>query len=178
MGSIFSKIYYKLILKKDIKVLILGLDAAGKTTILFQFKIGKAVNAIPTIGFNVESIQNKNIKLNIWDTGGGDKIKELYHHYYPDTKVLIFVIDSSDKVRINKAKELLNRALFHKELKDAIFLILANKKDIAVMSVTEIIEILELNNLKERVWNCIGTSAITGEGIKEGLDWVYKNIKK
>jgi len=85
------------------------LDAAGKTTILYKLKLGEIVTTIPTIGFNVETVEYKNICFTVWDVGGQDKIRPLWRHYFQNTQGLIFVIDSNDRDRINEAeKELLS----------------------------------------------------------------------
>lgn len=81
-----------------------GLDAAGKTTILYKLKLGEIVTTIPTIGFNVETVEYKNISFTVWDVGGQDKIRPLWRHYYQNTQGLIFVVDSSDVKRIQEAE--------------------------------------------------------------------------
>lgn len=86
-----------------------GLDAAGKTTILYKLKLGEIVTTIPTIGFNVETVEYKNICFTVWDVGGQDKIRPLWRHYFQNTQGLIFVVDSNDRDRITEAeKELQN----------------------------------------------------------------------
>ena len=55
---------------REMRILMVGLDAAGKTTILYKLKLGEVVNTIPTIGFNVETVEYKNISFNVWDVGG------------------------------------------------------------------------------------------------------------
>lgn len=75
---------------------MLGLDAAGKTTILYKLKLNDSVSTIPTVGFNVECVSYKNVKFNVWDVGGQDKIRPLWRHYYTGTQGLIFVVDSAD----------------------------------------------------------------------------------
>lgn len=88
---------------------IVGLDAAGKTTILYKLKLGEIVTTIPTIGFNVETVEYKNICFTVWDVGGQDKIRPLWRHYFQNTQGLIFVVDSNDRERIAEAeKELQN----------------------------------------------------------------------
>lgn len=90
-----------------------GLDAAGKTTILYKLKLGEIVTTIPTIGFNVETVEYKNISFTVWDVGGQDKIRPLWRHYYQNTQGLIFVVDSSDVKRIQEAEnELANMVCF------------------------------------------------------------------
>ena len=89
--------------------LTVGLDAAGKTTILYKLKLGEIVTTIPTIGFNVETVEYKNICFTVWDVGGQDKIRPLWRHYFQNTQGLIFVIDSNDRERITEAQDELQK---------------------------------------------------------------------
>ena len=88
MGLSFSKVFGKLFGKKDVRILMVGLDAAGKTTILYKLKLGEVVTTIPTIGFNVETVEYKNISFTVWDVGGQDKIRPLWRHYYQVSRCL------------------------------------------------------------------------------------------
>ena len=178
MGSYFSKLLGSLFEKREMRILMLGLDAAGKTTILFKLKLGEVVQSIPTIGFNVETVEFKNSKFNVWDVGGQDKIRVMWKHYYQNAEGLIFVVDSSDRNRIDKAREELHKMLAEEDLKDAVLLVLANKQDIAVMDVKEVIERLELASIKGRAWHCQGTSAISGQGLTEGFTWLHKKLSQ
>lgn len=90
---------------------MLGLDGAGKTTILFKLKLGEVVSSIPTIGFNVETVEYKNIKFTVWDVGGQDSIRAMWKHYYQNADALIYVVDSSDRNRFNTAKDVLQKML-------------------------------------------------------------------
>ena len=82
MGIKITKLFDKLFSKKEMRILMLGLDAAGKTTILYRLKLGEVVQGVPTIGFNVETVEYKNIKFTVWDVGGQDKIRLLWRHYF------------------------------------------------------------------------------------------------
>ena len=82
MGVSFAKLFAGLFGKKEMRILMVGLDAAGKTTILYKLKLGEVVTTIPTIGFNVETVEYKNISFTVWDVGGQDKIRPLWRHYY------------------------------------------------------------------------------------------------
>lgn len=178
MGLAISKLFDKLFGKKEMRILMLGLDAAGKTTILYKLKLGEVVSSVPTIGFNVETVEYKNIKFTVWDVGGQDKIRLLWRHYYQNTQGLIFVVDSSDKDRIDIAKEELQRMLGEEELRDAVVLVFANKQDMGVMSVADITERLALHSMRGREWFIQGTCAITGDGLYDGLDWLTKVVHK
>ncbi|KAI2565433.1 hypothetical protein G5576_007594 [Homo sapiens] len=129
MGNIFGNLLKSLIGKKEMRILMVGLDAAGKTTILYKLKLGEIVTTIPTIGFNVETVEYKNISFTVWDVGGQDKIRPLWRHYFQNTQGLIFVVDSNDRERVNEAREELMRMLAEDELRDAVLLVFANKQD-------------------------------------------------
>ena len=130
MGFFFSKIWKALLSKRDVRILMVGLDAAGKTTILYQLKMGETVKTIPTIGFNVETLDYKGLNFTVWDVGGQDKIRVLWKHYYQNTDGLIFVVDSNDRDRIEDAAEELKKMLAEEELKDCAVLVMANKQDL------------------------------------------------
>ncbi|XP_069916664.1 ADP-ribosylation factor 2 isoform X4 [Oryctolagus cuniculus] len=86
MGNVFEKLFKSLFGKKEMRILMVGLDAAGKTTILYKLKLGEIVTTIPTIGFNVETVEYKNISFTVWDVGGQDKIRPLWRHYFQNTQ--------------------------------------------------------------------------------------------
>jgi len=186
MGLAFSKFWSRMFGKQEMRILMVGLDAAGKTTILYKLKLGEVVTTIPTIGFNVETVEYKNISFTVWDVGGQDKIRPLWRHYYQNTQGVIFVVDSNDRDRIDdskdyehSAKEELNRMLAEDELRDAVLLVFANKQDLPnAMKVQEVTERLGLNKLRNRQWYIQGCSAPTGDGLYEGLDWLSNTLSK
>lgn len=98
------------------RILMVGLDAAGKTTILYKLKLGEVVTTIPTIGFNVETVEYKNLSFTVWDVGGQDKIRPLWRHYYQGTNGLIYVVDSNDRDRIEDAREEMTKMLNEDDL--------------------------------------------------------------
>uniref|UniRef100_A0A7S4IHE5 ADP-ribosylation factor n=1 Tax=Vannella robusta TaxID=1487602 RepID=A0A7S4IHE5_9EUKA len=163
---------------KEAKITMIGLDGAGKTTLLYQLSIGEVVTGIPTIGFNVETVEYKNTKFTVWDIGGQDKIRPLWVHYFKEITGLIFVLDSNDRDRIHEAKEELYKVLAD-NLADSTnipLLLFANKQDLPnAMPVSEIIQILDFNTL-QRLWHVEGTIGVRGDGIYKGLDWLISNI--
>jgi len=178
MGISFSSIFQGLFGKKEMRILMVGLDAAGKTTILYKLKLGEIVTTIPTIGFNVETVEYKNISFTVWDVGGQDKIRPLWRHYFQNTQGLIFVVDSNDRERVGEAKEELNRMLNEDELRDAVLLIFANKQDLPqAMNAAEITDKLGLHALRQRNWYIQATCATSGDGLYEGLDWLSNQLK-
>lgn len=174
-----SKMMAKIFGTKEMRILMLGLDAAGKTTILYKLKLNQDITTIPTVGFNVETVRYKNTKFNVWDVGGQDKIRPLWRHYYTGTQGLIFVVDSSDRARVTEAKLELRRILNDPEMKDALLLVFANKQDIpGAMTVQEVIENLDLKQFKRRTYFTQRSCATTGDGIFEGLQWLSEHIGK
>ncbi|NXX39604.1 ARF5 factor, partial [Tricholaema leucomelas] len=159
--------------------LIVGLDAAGKTTILYKLKLGEIVTTIPTIGFNVETVEYKNICFTVWDVGGQDKIRPLWRHYFQNTQGLIFVVDSNDRERVQESAEELQKMLQEDELRDAVLLVFANKQDMPnAMAVSELTDKLGLQTLRSRTWYVQATCATQGTGLYDGLDWLSHELSK
>jgi ADP-ribosylation factor protein 1 len=179
MGMTISSLFSKFFGKKEMRILMVGLDAAGKTTILYKLKLGEIVTTIPTIGFNVETVEYKNISFTVWDVGGQDKIRPLWRHYFQNTQGLIFVVDSNDRERINEGREELMRMLAEDELRDATLLVFANKQDLPnAMNAAEITDKLGLHSLRNRQWYIQATCATSGDGLYEGLDWLSGILKQ
>ncbi|KAF2879066.1 hypothetical protein ILUMI_27101 [Ignelater luminosus] len=184
VGNIFTNPFKSFFGKKVIRILMVGLGDAGKTTILYRFKLGEVVQTIPTIGFNVETIEYKNLNFEIWDMGGGDKIWPLYRHYFPQehhSQDLIFVVDSSDREQIERAsyelRNLWEYSSFTMRM-DASLLVYANKQDLPdAMNEAEIIEKLGLQSFRNGTWHVQTSCAISGDGLYEGLEWLYNQLK-
>jgi ADP-ribosylation factor-like protein 1 len=173
--SMFTKLIWA---KKEIRILILGLDNAGKTTLLYRLKIGEVVTTIPTIGFNVESVTYKNLNFNVWDLGGQTSIRPYWRCYYANTAAVIFVVDSTDIERLETANGELRAMLEEEELRDAALLVFANKQDQpGAKGAGEISEALRLGELKDRNWSIMACSAIDGKGINEGMDWLVVSCR-
>ncbi|XP_054462897.1 ADP-ribosylation factor 2a [Anoplopoma fimbria] len=177
MGN-FTSLFQSLFGKKEMRILMVGLDAAGKTTILYKLKLGEIVTTIPTIGFNVETVTYKNITFTVWDVGGQDKIRPLWRHYFQNTQGIIFVVDSNDRERVGEAKEELQRMLAEDELRDSHLLVFANKQDLPnAMNAAEVTDKLGLHSLGSRKWFIQATCATGGDGLYEGLDWLSAMLK-
>ncbi|ORZ31558.1 ADP-ribosylation factor family-domain-containing protein [Catenaria anguillulae PL171] len=179
MGLSISKLLSSLFGKQEMRILMVGLDAAGKTTILYKLKLGEIVTTIPTIGFNVETVEYKNISFTVWDVGGQDKIRPLWRHYFQNTQGIIFVVDSNDRERVNEARDELQRMLNEDELRNAILLVFANKQDLPnAMQAAEITDKLGLQSIRQREWYIQATCATSGDGLYEGLEWLSTTLKK
>jgi len=172
MGGLFS--YFRGLLgSREMRILILGLDGAGKTTILYRLQAGEVVTTIPTIGFNVETVVYKNLKFQVWDLGGQTSIRPYWRCYFTNTDAIIYVVDSADRDRVGISKQELVSMLEEDELKDAVLVVLANKQDIeGAMSVTEVHGALGLDKLKNRTFQIFKASATKGEGLDESMEWL------
>ncbi|KAI0091861.1 ADP-ribosylation factor family-domain-containing protein [Irpex rosettiformis] len=186
MGLSFSSLYNSLTSlvhwskEQDVRILMLGLDAAGKTTILYRLQIGEVVSTIPTIGFNVETVEYKNIKFQVWDIGGQSSIRPYWRCYFPNSSAIIYVIDSSDRDRLSTSRTELLTMLSEEELAGVPLLVFCNKQDVeGALKPEEISEQLGLaGGEKGRDWSVRGSCATKGEGLEEGLDWLVNAIQK
>ncbi|KAL9642885.1 hypothetical protein ABK040_010581 [Willaertia magna] len=177
MGQSISQLLLGLFKNKEAKILLVGLDAAGKTTILYKLKLNENITTIPTIGFNVETVQYKKISFTMWDVGGQDKIRPLWRHYFSTTNAAIFVIDSNDRDRIEEAKEELHKMLSDDQLRTIPVLLLANKQDLPkAIRAEELTTQLNLKSLKQRNWFIQPCCALSGDGLFEGLDWLSNQL--
>ncbi len=164
--------------KPEFRVLSLGLDGSGRTTMLYQLKHGKVYTTVPTTGFNVEKLTLGHSKLTIWDVGGGEKMRPLWRHYYQDLTGLIVVIDSTDHDRLNELKDVLQTNVLDVDaLLGLPILFCANKQDLPdALPVVQLMERLELNKMTGRPWFIQTTSAITGDGIQKGIEWLVHQM--
>lgn len=164
--------------KIEMRVVTLGLDGAGKTSVLFKLKQNEFMTMLPTIGFNVETVEYKNLKFTIWDVGGQHKLRPLWKHYYLNTQAVVFVIDSSNHDRLAEAHSELAKLMSEKELKDASLLILANKQDIpgcaTIEALTEQFALYKL--CCGRSWHIQACDAQSGTGLHDGLDWLSRQL--
>ena len=180
MGLSFSFAKLFSAFRKDARILMLGLDAAGKTTCMYKLQLGEVVQSIPTIGFNVETLEYKSLTMQMWDVGGQDKIRKLWRHYYRGTHALIYVVDSHDRDRVALAREELHAILSADEMpRDACVLVFANKQDLpGALPPTEVAEALGLHKMRDREWYIQGSCTLTGEGLHEGMDWLVPTVSK
>jgi ADP-ribosylation factor protein 1 len=167
--------------KQETHILMLGLDAAGKTTILHKLQLGEVLTTIPTIGFNVESVEYRKrakiVSFTAWDVGGRQKLRALWRHYYQHANALVYVVDSSDRDRHEEVRDELMKVLMEDECKDWPVLVFANKQDLPnAMSVAEVADMLKLHSLRNRCWYIQASCAKTADGLYEGLDWLYENL--
>eukprot|EP01087_Luapelamoeba_hula_P002915 TRINITY_DN12746_c0_g1_i1.p1 TRINITY_DN12746_c0_g1~~TRINITY_DN12746_c0_g1_i1.p1 ORF type:complete len:184 (+),score=30.33 TRINITY_DN12746_c0_g1_i1:119-670(+) len=173
MGGLFSS-------QQEIRLVMVGLDNAGKTTILYQCKMGEKVVTAPTIGFNVEVLTYNKLNFTVWDVGGQGTIRSVWRHYYHGVGGVVFVVDSSDKERFSEAaKEL--RIMYDEsaaDLNDAFLLILCNKQDMkGAATVGDIRDALGVAAMRpEGKYFLQPTVGTTGEGVNEGFNWLASKL--
>ncbi|MED6253740.1 hypothetical protein ATANTOWER_032504 [Ataeniobius toweri] len=176
MGHLMSK-------QPQVQVLLLGLDNAGKSTLLYKLKHNVSVSTVPTIGFNVEMINarknRKNIAVTMWDIGGQGKMREHWHDYYQNAGAVVFVVDASDVVRMEEARSELEKTLRSDHLRDCPVILLANKQDVSgAMTVTEIKDRFNIRKMcVGRDWLVQPCSASTGFGVEEAFRRVVQMVK-
>src|SRR3989338_7111566 len=174
MGSYFSKLFedwFKNLV--EVRVLILGLDGAGKTTILYRLQLGEVIATTPTIGFNLETVQRGEVKFHLWDLGGQLALRSYWQLYFANASAIIFVVDSSDVDRMDLCRSELQGIVTHEALSRVPILVLANKQDLPnALSAADIAKCLGLTELKTHEWAIFSTCAISGTGLYDSFDWL------
>ena len=179
MGFIFSKLLSRLRGTREYKIVLVGLANAGKTTMLYKLHLGQVVTTHPTIGSNVEELRHGNVRLQVWDLGGQESLRSSWATYFTSSHGVIYVVDSSDPENMTLAKVELFNLLLHPDLVTAPLLVLANKQDVVGgLNVGQVSEGLSLTAIRDHEWTVIGTSAITGAGLEEGLDWLTQKLSE
>jgi len=159
----------------ELRILLLGLDNAGKTTLLKVLASEDVSHITPTQGFNIKSVQSKGFKLNVWDIGGQRRIRPYWKNYFENTDLLIYVIDSADRNRFEETGEELTELLEEEKLAGVPVLIFANKQDLlSAAKAADIAKGLNLHSIRDREWQIQACSAVSGEGVKDGVEWMTK----
>ncbi|XP_062508621.1 ADP-ribosylation factor 6-like [Corticium candelabrum] len=174
------KVLGRLAKGKPSRIVMVGLDSAGKTTILLRLKFDETISTIPTIGFNVETITVAGVTFNVWDVGGQDKLRPLWRHYMRSTDGLIFVVDSADKQRLDEAKIELMGLVQCEDMKSVPILIMANKQDLReAVRPEELVDCLALNELTPtNEWFLQTACALTGDGLIHGIEVMADMIEE
>ncbi|XP_032048821.1 ADP-ribosylation factor-like protein 14 [Aythya fuligula] len=157
---------------KQANILMLGLDSAGKSTLLYKFKYNEDFLTIPTIGFNVDMIETgRDFTLTIWDVGGQQKMRQLWCNFLENTEGILYVVDSSDKQRLEESKKEFELILKNESIKNVPVVVLANKQDLpGALNAEEITRRFHVKkHCCDRNWYVQPCCAITGEGLSEAL---------
>ncbi|KAG9343781.1 hypothetical protein AGOR_G00223730 [Albula goreensis] len=170
---------------QSLHVVVIGLDSAGKTSLLYRLKLREFVNTIPTKGFNMEKIKvavgsSRATTFQVWDVGGQEKLRPLWKSYTRRTDGMVFVVDSAESERMEEAKVELHRITRTSENQGIPVLVLANKQDLtSAMSATEVEKALALHELSaSTLHHTQGCSAVDGQGLQPGLEKLYEMILK
>ncbi|XP_076864776.1 ADP-ribosylation factor-like 4ab [Brachyhypopomus gauderio] len=171
---------------KALHIVILGLDCAGKTTVLYRLRFNEFVNTVPTKGFNTEKIKvalegkGRNAAFHFWDVGGQEKLRPLWRSYTRCADGLVFVVDSVDVERMEEAKTELHKITRLQENQGVPVLVVANKQDLRhALPLGEVERMLALNELGAHTpWHLQPACAIIGEGLQEGLERLHGMIVK
>ncbi|KAF9973341.1 ADP-ribosylation factor-like protein 2 [Actinomortierella ambigua] len=163
--------------EREIRILMLGLDNAGKTTILKRIN-GEDIDTIaPTLGFNIKTLEHKGFKMNIWDVGGQKSIRSYWRNYFEQTDGLVWVVDSADRHRLADCRKELHELLKEERLSGASLLVFANKQDLpGSLNDQQIRQELELDSIESHHWAILACSARTGENLLAGMDWIVGDI--
>ena len=178
MGFILSKIIeFFTKSRNNFKIIILGMQNAGKTTILYRLSLGQLVKTTPTIGSNVEELTYNNVKFQAWDLGGQESTRSVWDVYYLNTDAIIYVIDSQDDEYLEESKAQFHKLLVHPTLKNATILIFANKQDLpGAKDVNRLIQDYEFDKIKNHIWQIQSCSALKGEGLITGIKWLSEQL--
>ena len=172
------------LIKSEAKVLIVGLDNSGKTTLINHLKTpggdSRVDEITPTVGFQVEQFTKGKINFTVYDMSGQSRYRTLWEQYYRDVQAIIFVIDSTDKIRMCVAKEELEQLLSHSDIKRSLcpMLFFANKTDsVGSMTPAECMDAMGLFQIRDRPWHMTASNAITGSGVLSGVEWLSEEIR-
>jgi small GTP-binding protein len=178
MGFILSKIIeFFTKSRNNFKIIILGMQNAGKTTILYRLSLGQLVKTTPTIGSNVEELTYNNVKFQAWDLGGQESNRSLWDVYYMSTDAIVYVIDSQDDEYFEESKAQFHKLLVHPILKNATILIFANKQDLpGAKSINQLIQDYGFDKIKNHIWHIQSCSALKGEGLVTGIKWLSEQL--
>ncbi|VDL95514.1 unnamed protein product [Schistocephalus solidus] len=157
------------------------MDGSGKSTIVnhLQGTCPKQI-IIPTIGFSIHRITLKHLTFTCFDMSGQGRYRNLWEHYYQEIDGIIFVVDSTDKLRLLVASDEMEQLLSHKKIvnRPIPLLVLANKKDIGgAYTASQIANALGLANVRNRPWNISSASALTGEGMQNSMSWFIDEVR-
>ncbi|XP_044467462.1 ADP-ribosylation factor-related protein 1 isoform X2 [Mangifera indica] len=186
MFSLFYGLWKYMFSKTEFHVLILGIDKAGKTTLLEKLKSQFSSieglppdRIVPTVGLNIGRIEVSNSKLVFWDLGGQPGLRTIWEKYYEEAHAVVYVIDAACTSRFEDSKSALEKVLRHEDLQGAPLLILANKQDLPdAVSSEELARYLDLKKLDERVYMFEAVSGYDGMGIKESVEWLVEVMER
>ena len=183
MAFIFSYLLgwlKKVFLKKELEMSVVGLQNAGKTTLINVLSTGEYDSeTMPTIGFNLRHIKKGKVGFKVWDLGGQVKFRESWQKYCRGSDVIIFIVDAADYANIDCARDELHQLLDSHSLANIPLLILGNKNDLeGALNSEEIISQMQLETITERLTASYSISAKNLTNIDIVLKWLSKLPKR
>ncbi|KAL0075768.1 ADP-ribosylation factor family-domain-containing protein [Phycomyces blakesleeanus] len=188
MYTLLSGLYNYVTSKEEYYVLIIGLDNAGKTTLLERIKSvfmgvpGLAPEKIaPTVGLNIGRVDIKSARINFWDLGGQRDLHSIWERYYTECHAIVFVVDSTDKKRLEECKDTFEKMITNDRVEGVPILMLANKQDLSgALRVEEIKEVFNKIAVKlgARDSRVLPISALEGNGVKDAIDWLVVRLQR
>lgn len=162
------------------QILLLGLDSAGKSTILYKLKLAKDIVTMPTVGFNVEMLElGKSLSFTVWDVGGQEKMRAMWGCYCEHAHGLVYVVDSTDQQRLEASRREFEHILKNEHMKNVPVVLLANKQDkLGALTAEDITRLFKVKKLcSDRNWYVQPCCATTGDGLAEGFRKLTEFVK-
>mmetsp|Transcript_19204 Transcript_19204/g.41468 ORF Transcript_19204/g.41468 Transcript_19204/m.41468 type:complete len:182 (-) Transcript_19204:442-987(-) len=164
---------------KKVNIVVVGLDNAGKTTIIERLKPKEkqTIEVASTVGFHIDQFKKGALTFTVFDMSGAGRYRSLWEEHYREAEAVVFVIDSADKFRLVVAKDELDNMLKHPNMRRVPVLFFANKKDLPqALPPVEIAQALRLEDIKDRAWQIVPSNGLTGEGVDKGTDWLAEKL--
>eukprot|EP00245_Coleochaete_scutata_P005616 TRINITY_DN19277_c0_g1_i1.p1 TRINITY_DN19277_c0_g1~~TRINITY_DN19277_c0_g1_i1.p1 ORF type:complete len:204 (-),score=44.08 TRINITY_DN19277_c0_g1_i1:123-734(-) len=186
MFSLLFGLWKYLFSKAEFHVLILGVDKAGKTTLLERVKTiytdfeGLPPDRIvPTVGLNIGRVEAHKAKLIFWDLGGQIGLRTIWEKYFEEAHAVLYVVDSAGQNRFEDVKGALEKVLRHEDLYGAPVLVMANKQDLpGACSSEELSQMLELTHHDDRPCMVKAVCAYDGSGVRDGVMWLVEAMRR
>ena len=171
------------LLKREARLVVIGLDNSGKTTLVNHLRPARLASfeVVPTVGLAIESFDHGKLRLTVVDMSGASTYRGLWETYYRGCQAIVFVVDASDKIRLCVAKDELDAMLAHADVRggQAPVLVFANKSDLpGAVDPSECSLILGLPAISDRAWQIQASNALSGEGVGEGVQWLTQQLER
>ncbi|GIL84537.1 hypothetical protein Vretimale_14402 [Volvox reticuliferus] len=177
MGFLRSLLIRLGLVKTKVGLLIVGLSNSGKSTVVARLTKEPVEEVVPTVGFAVESVKMEGLSVTIFDMSGNNRYHELWKLYYKDTTAVIFVLDAADSARFPEADTVLQELFKADLLKKVPILVFCNKMDLETAArPAEVAAALHLPSTSSRGFQLQSCSALRGDGIKEGMQWLLDQV--
>lgn len=183
MLSLCSGLWTTLFSRPQYQVVVIGLDGAGKTTVLERAKSALTGSVMrervaPTVGLNVAKVDVGPARLVMWDLGGQQGLRVIWEKYYADAHAVMYVVNAADEARLAEAALELSGALEQRELSGAPVLVVANMQDApGALTAQELERRLPVNRHGREV-HFVGVSARDGDGVTDAVQWLARVLPR